>query len=102
MYTVRISHVCAVQNTFRDVCYYTRWFWTTIRYWFMTTVFLFWTTSYRSRRHISGFRRHKKALTDKYVAENDNIVLFACLDHYYHLSVCEIGIRKTSVVDMCS
>ena len=34
-------------NTLRDVCYYTRWFWTTIRYWFMITVFLCWTTSYR-------------------------------------------------------
>ena len=33
---------------------------------------------------------------------NDTIVLFTCLDHYSHLSVRKIGIRKTSVVDICS
>ena len=68
-----------------DVCYYTRWFWTTIRYWLMATVFLCWTTSYRQ---ISGFGRQWKGVTYKYVKENDNIMLYACLDHYYHLSVC--------------
>ena len=74
--------------TLRDVCYYTRWFWTTIRYWFMTTVILRWTTGYRLRRQISGFEGQWKGVTYKYVAENDNIVLFACLDDYYHISVC--------------
>ena len=34
-------------HTLRDVCYYTRWFWTTIHYRFMTTVFLCWTTNNR-------------------------------------------------------
>ena len=54
------------------------------------------------RRHISGFGRQWKGVTYKYAAENDNILLFACLDHYYNLSVCQIGIRKTSVLDICS
>ena len=40
------------------------------------------------RRHILGFERQLKGVTCKLVAENDNIVLFACFDHYYHLNIC--------------
>ena len=40
------------------------------------------------RRQILGFGRQLLGVTYKSVAENDNIVLFACLDLYYHLSVC--------------
>ena len=40
------------------------------------------------RRHILGFGRQLKGVRCKLVAENDNIVLFSCFDHFYHLNVC--------------
>ena len=46
------------------------------------------------RRHISAFGRQWKGLTYKYVAENDYIVLFANLDHYYNLSVYRLALER--------
>ena len=40
------------------------------------------------RRQILGFGRQLKGVACKLVAENNNIVLFACFDHYFRLNVC--------------
>ena len=53
--------------TLRNVCSYTMWFWTTIHYRFMTTVFLCWTIKWES------------ILTQIYVF----LVLITILDFYH-------------------
>ena len=43
-----------------------------------------------------------KGATHIDVAENDNIVCLAILNHLCHIGVCKFNIRRTNTIDICS